>query len=781
MEEDDIMNKLIKAAKYIWDTLLWVPLVAFAVGSLITRQPEPAGAFDAGINAPAIFYNVDLSTEPVLVSSRTYIVDLYDKQVNKFSAQVVVSSVTIPPINFTDGNASTATITIASNTALAAATSWITITVTSNTALAPTTAYITIVISSNTALKGAQLTLIKSTAPFGIVYSSYQVISGTPSLAYVTYSTPTFASVQTAVSSYTFTQGKDWFMSSTWSIPSSSNNLNLVDAASNTAISIANALNFSTYGIIASTPNAFMPPYISTGTNVVVVQAILAGKYANAWLMQSSTQFAMTVCYSTGPQNSNPSTVGTPIGISTTTAPLNFVGGQDPAYLTINTTWTYRLIAGRDFAIDPFVQGSSATAFNIAMALNSSSQAAFGLSASTAMCVTPSNLSPFAPVNNFLTQFSTSIYSPSVVIVLAVTPGFYANNWTIASSTQFALSVAYSTGFQNGTANPAFTLARSTPLNFNGGLDPVMLKVNGITLLNGRDWFSSSFASMTALSISSAISGNGGTGNIKLSTNVIQSTASMFTSGFSIVYMTSTYVNKNFFNLYTSSQFALTVSTDPMGFSTMSVFADGSSTGSFKGGFDTQIDTTAVFISTGTGFAYKFLATGSAVWLSTTNGQTPPGALTWGTTYYLMPVTISTPNAKLPPSILVSSSVPLSIGRAFTLAQTSTGAFAGIPFTTGLSTQNLAGGNTYTLNPINFQFAANIIWKFSNDNQNWMSVNQASFTVSNTSLANSTTYYDFGLLAGNQSGTIGYRYIRSDVQSSSNTPCNVHLNIVGKY
>lgn len=720
-----MINKFISAVKYIWKNLLWLPVAVWIVGSIFTQKP--AEAFDAGINAPAIFYSGDIapSTAPfkgVAVATQTPTVDMYDRQFNTISAQINYSSFTMRTVTFTDGTPSTATITIASNTALAAATSWITISVGSNTALNATTAYITIVISSNSALDKAQLTLTLSSSPFSIAWSSFSVAP------YVTYSTPTFPSVQLAQASYTFVEGRDWYRSG--GIGSRT-----VDFASQTAVNIAAALNFSTYGITASTGFLGMPPYISTGSNsqngIVIIMARSYGRYANPFQLQSSTQFAMTVCYSTAGN-------GLPNLNQFASTPTAFTGGRDPAFIRVTSTATFTYIAGRDFAVDPLVLGSSGTATSIALALSITSQSAVGFVASTATM--------FGTANAFLNQFSTAIYGPSVVFLRAVTPGTFANSWSVTSSTQFALTVAYSTGVFNLAPNPAFTLARSSALNFNGGLDNVVLKVNGIPLVIGQDWFVGSVASATALSISSAIAFN-----VRLTTNVVVSTASMFTGGYSIVYCTSAFINHNEFNIYSSSNFALVVSTDPGG----SVYADGSSTGSFKGGSLSNIDTGTVSISATNNFA-----PGMAVWLSTQSGQTPPGRLTFGTTYFVC----SPSGSNLSPT-------------KFSLSHTSTGAANNIPYVTGVATQNALGGNTYTLQPVGWSSAAVITWQFSNDGQNWFGLSGPSITINSTTMPG-TTFYDFGSASF---AKINYRYLRQYIWSAVGDAINVVTNIFGKY
>lgn len=179
------------------------------------------------IDVPSINSNPTISNESALASSRTYVVDVNALQASRVTAFVTYATVTPSPILFTDGKVATAAITISSPAALSSA---------------PAVALIAI--TSNTALVNAVLTLV---TPAG----SFQFREGAPG---------------------------------SWSRNNFSTQTSQQNFSTRTAVSLAATINFSSYGVTAST----------NINNVVRVVVREYGVIGNTFSMISSTLSALS-------------------------------------------------------------------------------------------------------------------------------------------------------------------------------------------------------------------------------------------------------------------------------------------------------------------------------------------------------------------------------------------------------------------------------------------------------------------------------------------------------
>lgn len=285
-------------------------------------------------------YTGDLINAAVCADSTTA-VDLNSYQVGYLSFQTIASSGIYSASTFTDGRASTGSITVASNTdfTIRAATNAITIAATS--ALAPSKASNTITIASNTALTGAVLTVngtqliegrdwtkqstatgtaanlknlldtfpgMDASTASSVVYTTAAVAGVGGNSFTMTSSTPAALTVLTA----NFTGGRENGLTSAvltvngvayrngylWT----SLDANGIDNSTMTATSIASMLNHIT-GLSAQAISS-----------VVTATATTAGTAGNSFSFASSTPTAMTV------------------------ASANFTGGRATTTVTINGT-----------------------------------------------------------------------------------------------------------------------------------------------------------------------------------------------------------------------------------------------------------------------------------------------------------------------------------------------------------------------------------------------------------------------------------------------------------
>lgn len=596
--------------------------------------------------------------------------------------------------------------------------STISVAITSNTALAATTSWIQLTVTSNSVLSPATAYIsVWITSNSALAGAQLQIIKSTvPDGVHGT--------------SVTLTEGVNWSRNQFGQL------YNSPDCSSCAALSLSSAIaRAMALDVVASTPGASFGwanfPYISTGTAQttsadaqVVIRTLNPGAFGNFWSVASSTPGALTVAYSSAQANNY-----APQGASSQTAftRIFLKGGQDGVAITLITNSTRTFVAGRDFLIGNF---STTTATNIAQILNFSSY------------------SVVASTNDGSTGSVFSATGTQQVLLQATFAGAPGNFFQVMSSTQGALVVSVAT--QTVAAAKSFR----GPQYFQGGRDPVVLTVNGAKFVNGVDWFTGTTASNTANSIIDAFNKSQYTS----STTVFFSTAQMFNpTNVAVLYATSVVTGINAFGWASSSQAALTLSNA----TTVQIGGIlGASSGTMTGGFVSQIDTfTFTITSTNT------MVFAQGVWLSTQNNIGLPGRLQFSTTYF----------------ITIASQTGTSDGeiqRKFFLAHTATGAAAGLPWFTGLSTHSLSGGEVIVLNPsLGFPTPVQFRMAVSNNNRDWVNtppvVQAASITVSPTTLQGSTTFYDLG--------TVNYRYLQFRIDGSSDSITRFNINVHGKY
>lgn len=220
------------------------------------------------IDNPTVIFNTQIASDAVLCATKTYTVDVNDRQVNRLAAFIIYSTVTVPSIAFTDGSTSTAALTISSNTALSSAAATNMMTISSNAALLPNT---------------------------------YFTING-----------------------FVLKENVDWS-----SCEFSTSNRGAHNFSTATAVSIAAAVNFSSYSVTAST----------VASGVVRFTARTKGVIGNSLTLSAST---------------------VALSVSATTY---FTGGRNPTVFKINGV---RFEADVDF---PVALTSSRTAQNISSAI----------------------------------------------------------------------------------------------------------------------------------------------------------------------------------------------------------------------------------------------------------------------------------------------------------------------------------------------------------------------------------------------------------------------------
>lgn len=179
------------------------------------------------IDVPSIITNPTISNETALASSGTYVVDVNALQASRVTAFVTYATVTPSPILFTDGRVATAAVTISSPAALSSA-----------------PALALLVVTSNTALSNA------------------------------------YFSLTTNAGTFIFREGAP----GSWSRNAFSTATAQQNFSTRTAVSIANTVNFSSYGVTAST----------SANNVVRIRALDFGTIGNSYSMFSSTLSALS-------------------------------------------------------------------------------------------------------------------------------------------------------------------------------------------------------------------------------------------------------------------------------------------------------------------------------------------------------------------------------------------------------------------------------------------------------------------------------------------------------
>jgi hypothetical protein len=221
--------------------------------------------------------------------------------------------------------------------------------------------------------------------------------------------------------------------------------------------------------------------------------------------------------------------------------------------------------------------------------------------------------------------------------------------------------------------------------------------INGIMLIEGRDWTKQDTSSGTATNINTALGKNPA---------ITAIVATSLTAGQSVIYATSTAVGVSMnFVTWSSSPTALAIS-------------------SFTAGVNSSIDYSAETISA----TNHNLTTALPVLFTVTAGSAPTN-LAGNTTYYAIPAS----------------------ANLFKLATTQANAKAGTAIDMQIVTA--VGGSTFKATPIPLTGNATFYYMYSNDGANYFQPTAVtSATVTTATVANTGFGYDFG--------TLNWRYIR---------------------
>ena len=288
-----------------------------------------------------------------------------------------------------------------------------------------------------------------------------------------------------------------------------------------------------------------------------------------------------------------------------------------------------------------------------------------------------------------------SVSRVGTVIFTTATAGSYNNSLQMESSTPTALTVATQ--------------------HFVGGQDNASVKINGVVLLQGRDFTAATSNAATATSLKNAINA-ASLLNTKLTAEAIGA----------LVTSTSTKAGALYnYSLVSSTPTALSVS------------------GANMTGGITPAETL-----------------GSAVLRAPLHGLTPAlavlygtaggtiGGLTDQTTYYA--IVVDANNLKL------ATSAPLAL------------AGTGVVVT---STSTQLSANSYTLSPLAITGVPGFKWQVSNNNSSWEDLAVSSVTVSSYSNPPATMLWSFG--------AIGTRYIRLNVVAPTTGGLSLNVQVVG--
>lgn len=288
-----------------------------------------------------------------------------------------------------------------------------------------------------------------------------------------------------------------------------------------------------------------------------------------------------------------------------------------------------------------------------------------------------------------------SISRSGSVIYTTAPAGSYYNSTQMVSSTPTALTVA-------------------TPY-FSGGQDNAIVRINGVSLLQGTDFTASSSNSTTATSLKNAI-------NAKTALSQFLTAAA---SG-ALVTSTSTKAGALYnFTLASSTPTALSVS------------------GAHMTGGTTPADTLG---SAAINVPSHGFTTALPVLLTTGGGTI--GGLSNNTTYYAIPVTAD----------------------SLKLATTSTAAVLGNGVVvTSTSTQLTA--HTFTMTPLAITGTPSFKWQVSNDGSSWVDLAVDSVTVSSYSNPPASTLWSFGY--------IGTRYLRLNVIAPTTGGLYLNVRAIG--
>jgi len=297
----------------------------------------------------------------------------------------------------------------------------------------------------------------------------------------------------------------------------------------------------------------------------------------------------------------------------------------------------------------------------------------------------------------------TAARSGSLIFLASKSSGSYFNSYTLTSSSPAAFGVS-TTHFYNGR-------------------DAAQLKIANFTLTNGIQWFIGATAADTAKSISSAAVAF--TGSVVIST----------WNG-SVIYATSTAIDKNSYAIVSTTQAALTVSS-------VAYLSNGFGIGNFQNGSASSVDLVTDYIS-----AVNAYPVGLPVLYSTATG-TNVRPLVSQTTYFVTAPT--------------SSKFKLATSRANAINGTA------VNFTSFLST----GSVSYVLTPIAYSAGnpASFKWQLSNDAINWFDAPISSVTIYSTAVSTGQAV---------NVGDANFKYYRTVFTTSDNGASAVKIDVQGK-
>lgn len=623
-----------------------------------------------------IAWSNTIADEFALAYGKTFEVDMNAQQISKLTAEVEYSTANPTAASFTDGTPSYAKWTINNNNGLRPSRSSDTIRVDSNTALSVTGAYDYIDISSNGILNAA-------TAYNTITVTSMSALTGS----------------SITLSGTTFREGFEW---------------RVMPTSAETTVNLSTALR--TYG------NGHEVQTATTSINVILLRLSTAGSFGNSgyWLATSSPE-AYNLLSSTfigGRDNAVFNLSGTSFTQGTDWTQNRFATNTANSMAAAVNASTYPVTARTDGGRVILETAGKGQPFNNLYSLTSSTQSAlsvrwshlsFGWAKAAKITL---NGTDYVAGSHWRVGYTSTNTAQSIALALSSDTNVTA---TASSNTVTILSVSSGVAFNGYTLNVAtFALASATGAlvlgntgYFVNGMDAAVFRINGWPFICDRDWFVGTTASGTAASLSDAIMGN----------HRVNTLVSSTWSTVGITYATSTLINKNDYMIFSSTNFALTLSS----IAYLSVDS-GAAVGFFSSGTASSISTATYYITTPSTFS---LALGL---LYTKEAGTNPTGLVPGTTYFATNVS----------------------GRTFQLAVTATSAVTGIPV--AISSASPQGTSRFTLTPMPFQGPASVRFQVSNNHKTWFDIGGTSITLTVPTLTSATTFYDFG--------TVGARYVR---------------------
>lgn len=277
-----------------------------------------------------------------------------------------------------------------------------------------------------------------------------------------------------------------------------------------------------------------------------------------------------------------------------------------------------------------------------------------------------------------------------------------------ATATYGSIYNSYGMSSNNGS------LVVASP-KFSGGRDNAVFTMNGVGLLQGRQWFALTSNAATATSLASAINAS----------SYLGARVHAAASG-AVVTSTSTLADASAnYSMVSSTPTALSLSGAAM-----------------TGGITSAVTlNSSLFIkaSHGLPLALPVLYSGTPV----------IGGLAASTTYYAIPVTAG----------------------SFRLSTSQAGALAGTGLVVVTSTNTQLAQHTYTLAPLAISGTPSFKWQVSNDNSNWEDLAVSSVTMSSYSNPPASTLWSFGF--------IGTQYIRLKVVGPTTGAIYLKVSTIG--